>query len=200
MKKILIGIMIILLTGCSFGDLFIKKNISKEYLKGTHYVLMEVKNYGKITLKLNADKAPITVTNFINLVNSNFYDGLTIHRIMKGFMMQGGDPTGTGYYGSDETIKGEFIANGVSNDILHKRGVISMARSESSYDSASSQFFIMQEDNSNLDNYYAAFGHVIEGMDVVDKICNIASPIDDNGTISANEQPIIEYIKVIEHN
>ena len=116
-------------------------------------------------------------------------------RIIDGFMMQGGDPKGDGTGGADETIKGEFSSNGVKNDISHVRGTISMARS-SDPDSASSQFFIVQSDSTFLDGDYAAFGHVTEGMDVVDQICKDAKPTDDNGTIKADEQPVIESIQI----
>lgn len=160
---------------------------------------IEVENYGTITLKLEGKKAPITVQNFVDLAKSGFYDGLTFHRIIKGFMIQGGDPNGNGTGGSDKTIKGEFKDNGVKNNIKHKRGVISMARS-SDYDSASSQFFIMQEDNDSLDGQYAAFGHVTKGMKVVDKICEDADPMDDNGTIAQSKQPVIKTITVSEIN
>lgn len=160
---------------------------------------IEVENYGTITLKLEGKKAPITVQNFVDLAKSGFYDGLTFHRIMKGFMIQGGDPNANGTGGSDKTIKGEFKDNGVKNNIKHKRGVISMARS-SDYDSASSQFFIMQEDNDSLDGQYAAFGHVTKGMKIVDQICEDADPMDDNGTIAESKQPVIKTIKVSEIN
>lgn len=160
---------------------------------------IEVENYGTITLKLEGKKAPITVQNFVDLAKSGFYDGLTFHRIIKGFMIQGGDPNGNGTGGSDKTIKGEFKDNGVKNNIKHKRGVISMARS-SDYDSASSQFFIMQEDNDSLDGQYAAFGHVTKGMKIVNQICEDADPMDDNGTIAESKQPVIKTIKVSEIN
>lgn len=160
---------------------------------------IEVEDYGTITLKLEGKKAPITVQNFVDLAKSGFYDGLTFHRIIKGFMIQGGDPNGNGTGGSDKTIKGEFKDNGVKNNIKHKRGVISMARS-SDYDSASSQFFIMQEDNDSLDGQYAAFGHVTKGMKIVDQICEDADPMDDNGTIAESKQPVIKTIKVSEIN
>ncbi len=156
-----------------------------------------VKDYGTITVKLDGETAPITVQNFVDLAKSGFYDGLTFHRIIKGFMMQGGDPNKNGTGGSDKTIKGEFKENGVKNKISHKRGVISMARS-SDYDSASSQFFIMQEDQTSLDGQYAAFGHVTKGMKIVDKICNDADPMDDNGTIAESKQPVIKTITIEE--
>ena len=150
--------------------------------KGKHHAKIKVKDYGTIEVELDGDTAPITVANFIKLVNEKFYDGLTFHRIMSGFMIQGGDPLGNGTGGSDETIKGEFSSNGVENNISHKRGVISMARS-SDPDSASSQFFIMHQDSTYLDGEYAAFGKVTKGMKVVDKICEDATPTDGNGTI-----------------
>ena len=171
-------------------------DVSKS-LTGTHDVEIKVKDYGTIDVQLDADTAPITVTNFIKLVQENFYDGLTFHRIMDGFMIQGGDPLGNGTGGSDQTIKGEFKNNKVENNISHKRGVISMARS-SDPDSASSQFFIVQTDSTFLDGAYAAFGEVTSGMDVVDAICKDAKPTDDNGTIPADQQPVIEYIKVLD--
>ena len=164
---------------------------------GTHHVEIVVKDYGTIKLELDGDNAPITVQNFLDLAKSGFYDGLTFHRIMAGSMMQGGDPTGTGNGGSDKEIKGEFSANGVENSISHVAGVISMARAKP-YDSASSQFFICHADSTFLDGQYAAFGHVTEGMDIVDKICTDAKPIDDNGTIPADEQPVMEKVTVID--
>ena len=171
-----------------------EKNDMKDLLTGKHYVEMKVKDYGTIELELDSDVAPITVTNFINLVNSKFYDGLTFHRIIDGFMIQGGDPLGNGTGGSSKTIKGEFSENGVKNSISHVRGVISMARS-SDYNSASSQFFIVQKDTTSLDGQYAAFGKVISGMDVVDKMAKVKVE-DDNGTVSKENQPVIESIRV----
>lgn len=156
---------------------------------------IDIKDYGTIELVLYPDFAPITVENFVNLAESGFYDGLTFHRIMYGFMMQGGDPEGTGFGGSDKTIKGEFAANGVDNPLIHKRGTISMARSNDP-DSASSQFFIMHQDYPSLNGYYAAFGEVVSGIEVVDAICESAQPIDDNGTIPADQQPVINSITI----
>jgi len=172
-------------------------DVSKE-LTGIHHAEIVIKDYGTIELELDADKAPITVTNFVKLAQENFYDGLTFHRIMEGFMMQGGDPLGNGTGGSDETIKGEFESNGVKNDISHERGVISMARATMP-DSASSQFFICHEDSDFLDGEYAAFGHVTEGMDVVDKICTTVKPQDpQSGLVATEEQPVIESVKIID--
>ena len=171
-------------------------NKGEDKMTGKVNVEMSIKNYGIIKLELDADVAPITVENFVNLVNENFYAGKTFHRIIKGFMIQGGSSDGLGYTGSDKTIKGEFTSNGVFNNISHKRGVISMARS-SDPNSASSQFFIVHEDSEYLDGNYAAFGHVTEGMEVVDKIANEAKPTDNNGSIAAADQPVIEYVKII---
>ena len=165
--------------------------------KGKHHAKIKVKDYGTIEVELDGDTAPITVANFIKLVNEKFYDGLTFHRIMSGFMIQGGDPLGNGTGGSDETIKGEFSSNGVENNISHKRGVISMARS-SDPDSASSQFFIMHQDSTYLDGEYAAFGKVTKGMKVVDKICEDVTPTDGNGTVEKADQPVIESIRMVD--
>lgn len=192
-KLLIITLILIAAVGCSKKE----NKMDNKYLSGKINVLMQVKDYGDVKIELDADTAPITVTNFVKLVKNKFYDGLTFHRIMDGFMIQGGDPNGDGTGWSDETIKGEFEANGVKNNISHKRGVISMARSMNN-DSASSQFFIVQQDSTFLDKQYAAFGHVTSGMDVVDKIAKDANPTDDNGTISENEQPVINYIKVID--
>ena len=161
----------------------------------TYYATIDIKDYGKIVVKLDSVNAPETVKNFVNLSVSGFYDGLTFHRIMEGFMMQGGDPEGTGYGGSPNTIVGEFSANGYNNTLSHKRGVISMARSNA-YNSASSQFFICHQDSDFLDGKYAAFGVVTEGIEVVDKVCEEAQPIDNNGTIPAKNQPIINNITI----
>ena len=164
---------------------------------GQHHAQITVKDYGTIDIELDGDVAPISVQNFIDLANDGFYDGLTFHRIITGFMMQGGDPTGTGMGGSEDNIKGEFSANGVKNDLSHTRGAVSMARS-SDYDSASSQFFIVQQDSTYLDGQYACFGYVTNGMDVVDAICDDTPVTDDNGTVEAANQPVIESVKIID--
>ena len=169
----------------------------EELLTGLHHVTIDVQDYGTIALELDADTAPISVTNFINLANEGFYDGLTFHRIISGFMIQGGDPNGNGTGGSDKTIKGEFSANGVENDISHVRGVISMARANDP-DSGSSQFFIVHEDSTFLDGQYAAFGHVTDGMDVVDAICEAVPVQDNNGTVAAADQPVITAVTVVD--
>ena len=163
---------------------------------GLHHVTITVKDYGTIELELDAEAAPITVQNFLDLAGQGFYDGLTFHRI-SGFMIQGGDPLGNGTGGSDKEIVGEFSENGYENNISHKRGVISMARSMDP-NSASSQFFIVHADADFLDGQYAGFGHVTSGMEVVDKICEDARPIDNNGTIPKDKQPVIESVKVID--
>lgn len=164
-------------------------------LSGKHHVVIKVKKYGNIKVELDADTAPISVTNFVNLAKKGFYDGLTFHRIIDGFMIQGGDPSGDGTGSSDETIKGEFSDNGVENNISHVRGTISMARS-SENDSASSQFFIVQSDSTYLDGQYAGFGTVTSGMDIVDKICKDTPVTDSNGTVEKENQPVIEKITV----
>lgn len=171
---------------------------NSQYLTGKHHAEIVIAEYGKLEVELDADVAPITVTNFVNLVKKGFYNGLTFHRIMSGFMIQGGDPNGDGTGGSEETIKGEFKSNGVENTMSHKRGVISMARTQNDPDSASSQFFIVQADSDFLDGDYAAFGKVTAGMDIVDKICQSVQPIDNNGTVPADQQPKITAIKVID--
>ena len=192
MKKIgyllIVVLTCFLITGCSSdGD--------DKMLSGKINAEINIKDYGVIKLELDADSAPITVTNFVNLVNDKFYDGLTFHRIIDGFMIQGGDPLGNGTGGSEKTIKGEFKKNGVENNISHTRGTISMARSQAN-DSASSQFFIVQSDSTFLDGSYAGFGHVTSGMEIVDKICKDTKTEDDNGTVKKENQPVIESIKI----
>lgn len=166
-------------------------------LSGKHYVNINIKDKGTIKVELDADVAPITVTNFVNLVKEGFYDGLTFHRIIKGFMMQGGDPEGTGMGGAERTIVGEFESNGVKNPISHTRGTISMARSTIP-DSASCQFFIMHQDGTYLDGDYAAFGHVTEGMEIVDDICENTTGQDQNGLVPTENRPVIDSIEYVE--
>lgn len=202
---ILAGMLAVVMAGC--GDNretsdTVQENDSaaqngEDLLSGPHYVEISVKDYGTMKVELDADTAPVTVTNFVNLASDGFYDGLTFHRIIDGFMIQGGDPNGDGTGGAEETIPGEFSSNGVENDISHERGVISMARS-SDPDSASSQFFIMQEDTPSLDGEYAAFGKVTEGMEIVDAICEDTPVQDNNGTVLPEDQPVIESIKVVD--
>ena len=154
------------------------------------YVEIDMQSGDYIKLELYTTIAPITVSNFVELCNENFYDGLIFHRVISGFMIQGGDPTGTGMGGSDKSIKGEFNNNGVINSLSHKRGVISMARNSISMDSASSQFFICHADATFLDGDYAAFGAVIEGIETVDKIAAVAT--------DGNDKPLApQYIKTI---
>ena len=220
-KKIIISVLVVILIILAISVYFItkksansneKQNVQENaqteqkeenkeeksmYSSGKHHAQIVIKNYGTISLELDADMAPITVENFANLVNDGFYDGLTFHRIISGFMIQGGDPEGNGLGGSDKEIKGEFSANGVKNTISHTRGVISMARAQS-YNSASSQFFIMHEDAPYLDGSYAAFGHVTEGIEIVDKICEDTKVEDSNGTVLKENHPVIEKIVMID--
>lgn len=214
-KKSFIGILtlaliaLLALTLCSCGK---KKsssssssttntNFSADNFKETDRVEIEVANYGKIVVGLDANSAPITVANFKKLVGEGFYNGLTFHRIMDGFMMQGGDPKGDGTGDSTPTIKGEFSANGVNNYLAHTRGAISMARKGNDNNSGSCQFFIVHKTSSNnsksLDGQYACFGYVQSGMEVVDKIIADAHPTDNNGTIPAAQQPKITSIKLL---
>ncbi len=193
MKKIFALILALTLCLCLFAG-------CKEETTPTHPVVeIEIENFGTITLELDAEAAPITVENFLKLVNEGFYDGLTFHRIDEGFMMQGGDPEGTGYGGSEEKIKGEFTANGVENPLSHTRGAISMARSNDP-DSASSQFFICHQDATFLDGQYACFGYVTEGMDVVDAVCEYSLTVytDGNSILNPEDQPVIKSIRVVE--
>ena len=170
-------------------------HIDASSLETDTYADIEIENYGTITVALDKTSAPVTVDNFINLSENGFYDGLTFHRIMEGFMMQGGDPKGDGSGGADSKIVGEFKQNGYENNISHTRGAISMARAMA-YDSASSQFFIVHEDSTFLDGTYAGFGYVTEGMDIVDQICEEAVPTDNNGTIPKEAQPVIKTITI----
>ena len=179
------------LTGC-------KKEEKSDLLSGKHHVVMDIEGYGTVCMELDADTAPITVTNFINLANQGFYNGLTFHRIIAGFMAQGGDPLGTGRGGSGSNITGEFNINGIMNYISHNRGTVSMARSADSYNSGSSQFFICVADCTSLDGQYAAFGRVTSGMDVVDAMVEATPVQDDNGTVLSEDQPVITEIRVID--
>lgn len=168
-----------------------------KYATGTHHATIEVADYGTIKLEILSSIVPIASSNFCKLVDEGFYDGLTFHRVISGFMIQGGDPTDTGKGGSGQRIKGEFSSNGVSNPISHVRGTLSMARS-SANDSASSQFFIMQADGTSLDGKYAAFGHVTEGMDVVDAICAKVPTTDSNGSVAAEDQPVMTSVVMVD--
>ena len=196
-KRFIIALLLIcsmLLAACGKSESAVEESTAAAAVESCTAVI-EIENYGTITVALDGSAAPITVENFVKLAESGFYDGLTFHRIMEGFMMQGGDPLGNGTGGSDTTIKGEFKQNGVDNPLSHTRGAISMARSMIA-DSASSQFFICHEDATFLDGSYAAFGYVTEGMDVVDAVCKDAKPIDNNGTIPAENQPVIKSITI----
>ena len=206
MKKLLTvclaALLVLSLAGCGKTSVVGITTISKDPSAneesqgvGTHHAEIEIQDYGTITVELDGDAAPITVQNFMDLANDGFYDGLTFHRIISGFMMQGGDPNGNGTGGSENTIKGEFSANGVENTLSHTRGAISMARAQDP-DSASSQFFICHADSTFLDGQYACFGYVTDGMDVVDAVCEAAQPTDDNGTIPADQQPVITTIRI----
>lgn len=180
----------------SLPDKGLLTNKAEGLLSGKHNVEIEIENYGTIALTLDADIAPVTVTNFVDLVQDGFFNGLTFHRIIDGFMIQGGCPNGDGFGGSARNIQGEFASNGIKNDLAHTRGVISMARSNDP-NSASSQFFIMHEDAPHLDGDYAAFGQVTSGIEIVDKICK-ETPVEDwNGTVLANNQPKIKEIRVV---
>ncbi|EMD17607.1 hypothetical protein HMPREF9943_00039 [Eggerthia catenaformis OT 569 = DSM 20559] len=201
MKKIcallLAFILIIALAGCKNQKNKEEKTIKEEKTEivKDYNIVIKIKDYGTIEATLDGKAAPITVKNFVSLINEKFYDGLTFHRIIKGFMIQGGDPMGNGTGGSDNNIKGEFKANGYNNPISHQRGVLSMARSQD-YNSASSQFFIMQKDNTSLDGQYAAFGKVTKGIEIVDKICDNVKVEDNNGTVKDKNQPIITSIRI----
>lgn len=192
-KVFFVLLTVVSLVGCSSSKTTEKTKKTKT-LKGNYQVEIKIKDYGTIYAEIDADTAPITVTNFVNLCKNHFYDGLTFHRIIKDFMIQGGDPNGDGTGGSEETIKGEFSDNGVENPLKHTRGALSMARSQDN-DSASSQFFIVQKTASHLDGQYAVFGYVYEGMDIVDKICDDVQVEDNNGTVAKENQPVIESIR-----
>ena len=197
MKKICLSLMLaalmlagILLTGCS-GNKESSGDIGE--LGETVMVQIEMMNGGIIKLELYPEAAPITVENFVKLVKDGFYDGLIFHRVIKDFMIQGGDPEGTGMGGAKDKIKGEFSVNGWQNPISHLRGVISMARSRA-YDSASSQFFICHADSTFLDGQYAAFGKVTEGMEVVDEIAGVSTDKNDR----PREDVVIKTITIID--
>lgn len=166
-----------------------------EYKTDNPVAVISVKDYGKITVELYPDKAPNTVNNFISLANKGFYDGLTFHRIISGFMIQGGCPDGNGTGDPGYSIEGEFDVNGIENDLLHTRGVISMARGGYSYDSAGSQFFIMHQDAPHLDGQYAAFGKVVEGIEIVDEIAAVETGYNDKPVSDV----IIESVVVDTH-
>ena len=191
--KITCGIIaaVVIVIGAVIGAMYL--NRQKYFVEAE----LEIENYGTISLKLDSAVAAVTVANFVELAESGFYDGLTFHRIIEGFMMQGGDPNGNGSGGSGKNITGEFYYNGYPNYLAHTRGVISMARAED-YNSASSQFFIMHADSASLDGLYAAFGWVTDGMDIVDEICSSTPVVDENGTVLPEHQPKIVTIRILE--
>ena len=202
MKKVYKGLLVVLtlliLTGCNEKDLTkgtIDKVSYEETNKVTNYVKIETTKNKVILLELYPDIAPITVENFQNLVDAKFYDGLIFHRVIDNFMIQTGDPTGTGRGGSNNTIKGEFDANGIKNTLSHERGVVSMARTSDNMDSASSQFFICQADSEYLDGQYAAFGKVIAGMDTVDEIAKVQTDANDK-PLSVQKIRTIRFINL----
>ena len=209
LKVLLVLMTVVSIAGCSSKTTTEKATKKTKTLSGNYQVEIKVKDYGTIYAEIDADTAPITVTNFVKLSKEKFYDDLTFHRIIDGFMIQGGDPKGDGTGGSKETIKGEFSDNGVKNPLSHTRGALSMARSQDN-DSASSQFFIVQSDSTyldgqyavimhqtttSLDGDYAVFGYVYEGMDIVDQICKDVKVEDNNGTVKKENQPVIESIR-----
>ena len=183
MKKIIALIMSILMLVLSLSLTSCDKTPYERSDAETNFVLIDVKDFGKIVVELYPDVAPITVENFKKLVSEGFYDGLTFHRVVQGFMIQGGDPKGNGTGGSDTEIVGEFSANGIENKLGHTRGVISMARSND-MNSASSQFFIMHQDTyqSSLDGKYAAFGKVVYGIEIVDDIAAVKTKYNSYGS------------------
>lgn len=203
-KKILMPLIIItvflLLTGCKKTKSEIKEDLLninynsngnivdlKQYNTENPVAALYIEKYGTIVIELYPEYAPNTVNNFISLIKSGFYDNNTLHRLVKGFVLQGGDPTGTGMGGPDYTIKGEFTKNGVNNELKHKKGIVSMARTANSYDSAGSQFFIMLDEATHLDGEYAAFGKVIDGWNNIEKIISNEQVADDaTGQLKTN--------------
>ncbi len=181
------------LCGCQSGLPYEKE----EKLFGTHTAVITIKDFGEVKLELYGDIAPVTVANFVKLIKNGFYDGLTFHRAIEGYMIQGGDPNADGTGNSATRIYGEFKNNGFENKLTHEKGVISMARSRD-YNSATCQFFIMVGDEPRLDGDYAAFGKVIEGMDVIDNIMTSIKTNDPNGLLPTTKQPIIEKIEMVE--
>ncbi len=194
-RVILLVALALLLCGCASKPALSLPRDENGLLTGLHHAEIAVKDYGVISVELDADTAPITVTNFVDLAMSGFYDGLTFHRIIDGFMIQGGAPRAGGKPAA--AIRGEFSENNVENGISHTAGTISMARAKDP-NSATSQFFIMVGDALYLDGHYAGFGHVTAGQEVAQKIAGDARPTDNNGTIPAAQQPVIESVKIID--
>ena len=176
------------LAGCGGG--------SKSW-KGTHHAEIVVEEYGTITIEINADIAPITASNFLNLAKKGFYDGNSFYRVIDGFAIYGGDPNGNGTGTSGTTIEGEFTANGVANSLTNTRGAIGMARG-THYNSASCQFYILQSDATYLDGDFAVFGYVISGINVVDQICAGTATTGSDGYVASANQPVIKEIKVLD--
>lgn len=197
--QMLVGIVLaaaLILTGVLL--LILKQNSEQEpevLANADYYADIVIKDHGTITVALDASAAPITVANFVALAEDGYYDGKTFHRIIYNFMMQGGAANTSGGGGSGKTIKGEFAVNGVENPLKHTRGAISMARSDD-FNSASSQFFIVHQTSEHLDGKYACFGYVTSGIEIVDAICEAAMPINKNGLIAAEEQPVIETVRI----
>ena len=194
---ILICVSLLVVVGLFFASSMTNKGEKNKDKYKDKIVEIKVKDYGSIIVELDYENAPLTVENFVSLVEDGFYDGLTFRRIIEGFMAQGGGYETDGSRKPAKTIKGEFTSNGVTNNISHKRGVISMARATDP-NSASSEFFIVHQDYPSLDGNYAAFGKVIGGMDVVDKIVSDSNPIDDNGSIAIEDRPVIESITLLD--
>jgi len=196
---ILICVSVLVVVGLFFASSMVNKEKNNEDKYKGKVAQIIVKDYGSILIELDYKNAPITVDNFAKLIEDKFYDGLTFHRIIDGFMIQGGGYTQDGNKKEASTIKGEFSLNNVDNKLSHTRGVISMARNEYDYNSASSEFFItLVDDDTFLDGSYAAFGTVVGGMDVVDKIAKDSNPTDDNGSIELSDRPVIESIRLVD--
>ena len=207
-KNLLVMMMLcmsILLAGCASPSSKGAANVEVQALQEHPIVTMNIKDYGTVTIELYPEKAPNTVNNFVTLANGGFYDGLTFHRTIEGFMIQGGDPEGIGTGGPGYSIPGEFASNGYTeNDLKHTKGVISMARSQSP-DSAGSQFFIMSADSPHLDDKYAAFGEVTSGIEIIEAIEKVATnsmdkPLEDvvieSVTVDTNGETVPEVVKM----
>ena len=192
MKKFFAAMLAMLTALCLFGC---EEKVEPFNPDSTYYADIVIKDYGTITVKLDQSAAPVTVENFVKLARQGYYNGLTFHRIIEGFMMQGGAPTGNKKQA--DSIVGEFSTNGYENPLKHTRGAISMARTNNP-NSASSQFFIVHKDYPSLDGKYACFGYVTEGIEIVDRICEESQPTDGNGSIAEAQQPVIETINIRE--
>ncbi len=191
---LLLAIGVACLTACEYRA---TSKPESQLVNTANYVVIRLRDIGDVVIKLDRDNAPITVKNFVKLATEGFYDGLTFHRVIANFMVQGGDPKGNGTGGSGTTIKGEFEMNGHYNTLSHKRGVISMARSND-YNSASSQFFICVADSTSLNGWYAAFGVVISGMEYVDEIVARTAHLATNGIVPKGDRVVIETVIALE--